>query len=194
VRPTDPLPNHPVTFTESALGRAPIASLLRPVAASIGLLLASRVNAQTSTAITTPSNPSDTLERLEQVAVYCQLLGPAGMLGLGVSYRPIESLAIDLSLGGFALGDRLSGVAPAVGLAWLVGGAHNFELGATAATLFTDRDVDPVRMLFGPHIGYRYQPSGDHLFFRGTLHGVVVLSRELVVPWPGVAFGSTWDT
>lgn len=131
----------------------------------------------------------------EQAAVYCQVLGAGVMIGLGVSYRPIEQLAVDAGIGLFAIpaSPSLAGVNPAVGVSWLSGGDHNFELGATGSAMIVDEASDRVRPFWGPHVGYRYQPSGGKLFVRALVHGVVLLSREFVVPWPGVGFGATWD-
>lgn len=131
----------------------------------------------------------------EQAAVYCQILGTGVMIGIGVSYRPIDAVAVDAGIGLFAIPARpsLAGVNPAVGVSWLSGGPHNFELGATASAMIVDDASDRFRPFWGPHVGYRYQPSGGKLFLRALVHGVVLLSREVIVPWPGIGLGATWD-
>lgn len=140
--------------------------------------------------------PESDGERAPEHAVYLQILGSAGMFGVGYSYRPMDSLAIDAGIGGFAitfLSSSLVGVCPALGVSWLSGGNHNLEVGASATAMFLNTEDDPIRPFFGPHVGYRYQPSGSGVYFRALLHGVVVLERELVVPWPAIGIGRTWE-
>jgi hypothetical protein len=156
-----------------------------------------------SEAVTEPvteAKPADDASVWGQpLALYTQVFGPAVMIGLGVSYRPMQSLAVDASVGWFttALFERSSteGVTPALGLAWLLGRRnHCLELGATAAVMISSGEGERALPVFGPHLGYRYQPVDGGLFLRMTVHGVVARSFDKMTPWPGVGFGMTWGT
>lgn len=124
-----------------------------------------------------------------QIAIYGQVLGSAVMLGPGVSYRALDTFALDFGIGyfNFCFLSCSEGITPSLQLSWLSGGNHNFEVGLGVAVSFvTDSESRP---LIGPHLGYRYQPTDGGFFFRALIHAPYIVTADTLLPWPGFAFG-----
>jgi hypothetical protein len=136
-----------------------------------------------------PSSPSP-----RRHAIYVDLLGKAGMWGLGYDYRPLRWLALGAAASYYVLdGDRSSTVAPYATLYPVAHGAHAafLHLGPSLTHRTTPSPVpewdgmSTTRLGAALCAGYEYR---NRILFRAY---AMASKADHLVPWLGVSLGWT---
>ena len=136
-----------------------------------------------------------------QSAAFFEAAGPGLVVSFNYDTRFSNKqggLGARIGVGGFALGNEASLLTVPVQINYLAGGqnGHYFEVGGGVTYASGDTPFDQDTKLFGTAVfGYRYQPEGSGLNFRGGFSPIFGDTNDgaFFIPyWPHLSLGYTF--
>lgn len=136
-----------------------------------------------------------------QNAAFFEAAGPGLVVSFNYDTRFSNKqggIGARIGVGGFALGNDASLLTVPVQINYLAGGknGHYFEVGAGVTYASGDTPFDQNTKLFGTAVfGYRYQPEGSGLNFRGgfsPIFGDTDDGAFFIPYWPHLSLGYTF--